>query len=349
MLPHKHAVVHVTGAANPYYRYDLNGNLACVSTSSAATYTSCTSPVRTVSYTAFNMAATITQGASSYAFSYDSEHQRIKQVAPGLTTLYLNAQGAMSEKLVGGSSTTWRDTIQADGKMVAQRDKAVSTGTVTWSWFVTDHLGSVAVITNAAGAIAEQLGYDAWGKRRNAAGSDAACGTISSAASRGFTGHEMIDGLCLINMNARIYDPDLGRFMAADKHVTDPTAYIFPAPAKPPSRSSPSPRRLAYPPKGPGGGHSAVCTDTRGRCDIFPLPRCPPLMWPLYSAALRLAILRRSLGHRYGAWRSLVSAPVWGTGGRGFKSRRSDQILQSDQPSNGYTAFGDGARSVKRA
>ncbi len=223
--PHKHAVVHVTGtasgAANPYYRYDLNGNLACVSTSSSATYTSCTSPVRTVSYTAFNMAATITQGASSYAFSYDSEHQRIKQVAPGLTTLYLNAQGAMSEKLVGGSSTTWRDYIQADGKMVAQRDKVVSTGVVTWSYFVTDHLGSVAVITNAAGAIAEQLGYDAWGKRRNAAGTDAACGTISSAASRGFTGHEMIDGLCLINMNARIYDPDLGRFMAADTMVAD--------------------------------------------------------------------------------------------------------------------------------
>jgi hypothetical protein len=27
-----------------------------------------------------------------------------------------------------------------------------------------------------------------------------------------------------------------------------------------------------------------------------------------------------------GAWRSLVSAPVWGTGGRGFKSRRSDHF-----------------------
>ena len=28
---------------------------------------------------------------------------------------------------------------------------------------------------------------------------------------------------------------------------------------------------------------------------------------------------------RFGAWRSLVSAPVWGTGGREFKSLRSDQ------------------------
>jgi hypothetical protein len=29
-----------------------------------------------------------------------------------------------------------------------------------------------------------------------------------------------------------------------------------------------------------------------------------------------------------GAWRSPVSAPVWGTGGRVFKSRRPDQINQ---------------------
>src|SRR3974390_1317880 len=30
-----------------------------------------------------------------------------------------------------------------------------------------------------------------------------------------------------------------------------------------------------------------------------------------------------------GAWRSPVSAPVWGTGGRGFKSRRPDQQNQA--------------------
>ncbi len=199
----------VNGAVNPAYSYDANGNM----TAGAG---------RAVSWTAFNMAATITQGANAYAFTYDSEHQRIKQVAPGLMTLYLNAQGAMSEKLVGGSSTTWRDYLYTDGKLAAQRDRVVSTGTVTWSYFVTDHLGSAAVITSAAGTVTERLSYDAWGKRRNANGTDAVCGTITSAATRGFTGHEMLGGLCLVNMNARIYDPDLGRFMAADTHVTDP-------------------------------------------------------------------------------------------------------------------------------
>ena len=32
-----------------------------------------------------------------------------------------------------------------------------------------------------------------------------------------------------------------------------------------------------------------------------------------------------------GAWRSLVSALVWGTRGREFKSRRSDQIMKLNQ------------------
>ncbi len=30
--------------------------------------------------------------------------------------------------------------------------------------------------------------------------------------------------------------------------------------------------------------------------------------------------------YRHGTWRSLVSVPVWGTGGRGFKSRRPDHL-----------------------
>ncbi len=68
-----HAVSSVTGTVNgvvnPAYSYDANGNM----TAGAG---------RTVAWTAFNMAAAIVQGANAYAFSYDSEHQRIKQVAP---------------------------------------------------------------------------------------------------------------------------------------------------------------------------------------------------------------------------------------------------------------------------
>jgi hypothetical protein len=33
-------------------------------------------------------------------------------------------------------------------------------------YYVGDHLGSISVITDEAGAVAERLSYDAWGKRR---------------------------------------------------------------------------------------------------------------------------------------------------------------------------------------
>lgn len=82
-----------------------------------------------------------------------------------------------------------------------------------------DHLGSVAVITDEMGSVVERLAYDAWGKRRHPNGADDPTGSITSQTTKGFTGHEHIASVGLINMNARIYDPQLGRFMAADPMV----------------------------------------------------------------------------------------------------------------------------------
>ncbi|MFN9731347.1 MAG: RHS repeat domain-containing protein, partial [Pseudomonadota bacterium] len=36
---------------------------------------------------------------------------------------------------------------------------------------------------------------------------------------RGYTGHEQLDGVGLIHMNARLYDPEIGRFIQADSMV----------------------------------------------------------------------------------------------------------------------------------
>jgi RHS repeat-associated protein len=90
-------------------------------------------------------------------------------------------------------------------------------------YFTTDHLGSVAVITDELGAVVERLSFDAWGKRRHADGTDDPSGSITSQTSRGLTGHEMIDEVGLVNMNGRVYDPEIGRFMSADPFVQDPT------------------------------------------------------------------------------------------------------------------------------
>ena len=202
----------VNGVTNPSFAYDANGNV----TSGAG---------RSVTYTSFNMAASVVSGSTTLALVYDSEHMRTKQsITTGgvtTTTTYLYAMGQMEEKAVVGATATWRDYIQADGKIVAERFTS-ALGAATTSYFVLDHLGSVSVLTNDLGVVTERDAYDAWGKRRDPStwADDPTCSTTSSAT-RGYTGHEEMDSVCLINANARVYDPTIARFMSADGITQD--------------------------------------------------------------------------------------------------------------------------------
>ncbi|MCQ2065097.1 MAG: RHS repeat-associated core domain-containing protein [Bacteroidaceae bacterium] len=56
--------------------------------------------------------------------------------------------------------------------------------------------------------------YDPWGRRYVTTG--------SIEFDRGYTGHEHIDELALIDMNGRMYDPILGRFISVDPYIQDP-------------------------------------------------------------------------------------------------------------------------------
>ena len=64
----------VNGVVNPTYNYDANGNMLCT----LASGETCTSgsAARFVTYTSFNMTASITQGSNSDTLTYDSEHNR---------------------------------------------------------------------------------------------------------------------------------------------------------------------------------------------------------------------------------------------------------------------------------
>ncbi len=170
------------------------------------------------------MAATITQGTTTVGWTYSPDRLRLKMCAGGCTsptstTLYLRGP-AYSEKVTAGATTTWHDSITADGELVATRTKSGST--VTMQYLVNDHLGSPAVVTDSSGAVIERDSFDAWGKRRNADFSaDPTC-SLTSTTTRGFTEQEHVDALCLENFNARMYDPLLAHFASADIVVPDP-------------------------------------------------------------------------------------------------------------------------------
>ena len=77
-----------------------------------------------------------------------------------------------------------------------------------------DNLGSVMKIVASDGRIAFHASYDAWGLQTKHVN--------SLKFYRGYTGHEMIPEVSLINMNGRMYDPKLGRFLSPDNYVQLP-------------------------------------------------------------------------------------------------------------------------------
>ena len=80
-----------------------------------------------------------------------------------------------------------------------------------------DHQGSLAA--TVCGNTVERLSYDAWGRRRNPNGFG--YGNVSHTFDRGYTLHEHYDHFDLINMNGRLYDPVIGRFMTTDAKAED--------------------------------------------------------------------------------------------------------------------------------
>lgn len=235
-----HAVASVSGNGNPNtvtasYSYDANGNLFGAS---GTLYPASGSVAfsRTLTYTSFNMpnALSHVQGGASYSYTYtyNSEHERVRLVAvrpdDTLTSIYLHPAGK-------GALLYEKETRQSDGRIEHKHYVNGGAGlvgvylsrsdaTTDMRYYHKDHLGSIAVITNQAGAVVERLAYEAFGERRNTDGSseNRASPIVGVSTDRGFTSHEHLDEMMLIHMNGRIYDPVLARFMTPDPFVQAP-------------------------------------------------------------------------------------------------------------------------------
>ena len=202
-----HAVSSIGGGTiNTSFSYDGNGNQTA-------------GLGRSITWTSYNKPASITQGSRTLSFLDDPNHQRFQQVTPQGTTLYFDSFGAHAEFMPG--SGQWNEYLKVGNVMVGVRFLALATETVTLRYFHTDHLGSIAVITDQNGAVSERLSYDAWGKRRFANGADDPAGSIASQTTYGFTGQEELSVTGLVHLNGRVYDSLIGRMMSADPTVPD--------------------------------------------------------------------------------------------------------------------------------
>ena len=209
-----HAVTAVGGLR---YRYDANGN----QTGGAG---------RTITYTSFNKAGTISRAGVTYTYDYGADHHRIRQTGPGHSTVYINPRldsGAHFESERRGPQVEDKHYIYANGEVVAlhvQTHPASQSAniTATTRYLHSDHLGSIVAITDEAGQLLESFGYSPFGARRSANGSTPTGILTSTLTHHGYTGHEMLDDFGLIHANARLYDPKLGRFLNADPTIQFP-------------------------------------------------------------------------------------------------------------------------------
>ena len=205
---------------NPYgqYDYDANGNLI-------------TNGERMVGWTAFNkpasMITNINGDQRGVNYTYGSDFQRItKLTLDGKYTRYYGG-GAM-EHITEEDQTFWKYYIPVGATTLEikyEQSGPIADGNFTEverQYLFKDHIGSTDVIVDNDGNIVERLSFNPWGERRDADWTEAD-GEITSSTNRGFTGHEMDDEIGLINMNARIYDPVIGRFLSPDALIPSPT------------------------------------------------------------------------------------------------------------------------------
>ena len=102
------------------------------------------------------------------------------------------------------------------------RSEHVGSGATNGYYYLhRDYLGSIMLITDANGNAKEKRHFDAWGNIVKL--TDGANNTLEKLTflDRGYTGHEHLQGVGLIHMNGRLYDPKLRRFLAPDNYIQD--------------------------------------------------------------------------------------------------------------------------------
>lgn len=180
-----------------------------------------------ITYTSFMRPKRIEENGYTASFDYTADADRTRMIVTHgtgrlLTRYYIggryecdvDSMGSEVERLyIGG------DAYTASAFLISH-DGCVG---IAYQ-IVRDYLGSIVYITDDKGYLKQELDYDAWGRLRKPhletyyeVGSEP-----ELLLGRGYCGHEHLPWFGLINMNARLYDPVLGRFLSPDPYVQMP-------------------------------------------------------------------------------------------------------------------------------
>lgn len=148
-----------------------------------------------------------TSNSSHVRFTYDSAGMRVKKedLLTGFTITYFGdyeqrGDTGVFHLFANGQRIA---SIRTDGKV---------------QYYHANHLGSASLITDRDGNVRERIEYYPFGTYRARQDLDASFPDVNYT----FTGQEDDDETGLYNYNARLYDPELGRFISADSIVPEP-------------------------------------------------------------------------------------------------------------------------------
>lgn len=170
----------------------------------------------------------IIEGEFRTIYSYDGDGFKLKSenIQSGVLSETKYYLGGQYEYIQAGNGRT-KEIFYIDGDPYAASAiyiKEENDNDFEINYLCRDYLGSITHILYADGRLKEELSYDAWGRLRNPETQAvyAYDQTPKLRIGRGYTGHEHLLSYGLINMNARLYDPVLGRFLSPDPYVQAP-------------------------------------------------------------------------------------------------------------------------------
>ncbi len=221
--------------------YDTKGNITNMSSVGKFGYTNSAKPYavtevmpsgnfiplrnQSIAYNGLMRPSSIAEDVYTTSFAYNADGARVKMQikknnADELVRYYLGnnyevdagTAGAKERLYIGGDAYTASAVYTKEG------------GTWNLYYLGRDYLGSITHIIQQNGTLKQELSYDPWGNLRNPVNQQIyTTGTAPTLIlGRGFTGHEHLTMFGLINMNARLYDPLLGRFLSPDPYVQVP-------------------------------------------------------------------------------------------------------------------------------
>ena len=148
-------------------------------------------------------------------FSYGADDQRcMSTLYDGDNHILWRRYYCGDYEIQTGIDGTYRFYYVADNVVCVWASPSGASPSFSIYHVATDHQGNIIRIFDDAGTTVFHASYDAWGLQ-NVLKNDI-------AFFRGYTGHEMLTEFGLINMNGRLYDPLLGRFLSVDNYVQEP-------------------------------------------------------------------------------------------------------------------------------